>query len=184
MICWNMKLMIMNDDELCWRIFYEIFILLIFFLLFLFSCCCQTKGVPDLWFKTFTEWTCKKTMHDLKHPVCMHATWPAIRLGICNYSVGQVSPTMSRRVILVRLWRCQGPGSLGRQRRSSEMKSLGLWPHLMPHSNVCILHKNIFGSERIGAEISYLFTANLSIIFSSLDILRCLETPILWNEMK
>ena len=94
-------------------------------------------------FKMLNKWTCKKTMHDLKHPVCMHATWPAIRLGICNYSVGQVSPTMSRRVILVRLWRCQGPGSLGRQRRSSEMKSLGLWPHLMPHSNVCILHKTI-----------------------------------------
>ena len=37
--------------------------------------------------------------------------------------------------------------------------------------------------NRIGSEITYLFTANLSIILFSLDILKCLETPILWNEM-
>ena len=51
------------------------------------------------------------------------------------------------------------------------------------HSDVCILHKSIFGLGKIGSQILYLFKANLLIILFSLDILRCLETPILWNEM-
>ena len=100
-----------------------------------------------LWIKgcsRFTnKWSCKKTCMIFISVICMQPDQPTV-LASAMYGVGQVSPTRSRRVILVRLGRCQGPGSLGRQRSSWEMKSLGLWPHLMPHSNVCILLKKRF----------------------------------------
>ena len=123
-----------DNDELWIELCLEIIV--IFSFLSQILCFYQSKGVPDsqtndlvkkhAWYST-TQYACNLTSQPFWH--------------MQIYSVGQVSPTRSRRVKLVRLWRCQGLGSLGRQRRSWEMKSLGLWPHLMPHSNVCILHK-------------------------------------------
>ena len=99
-------------------------------------------------------------------------------------SLDKVSPTRSRRVTIGQVVKMPGPrqpGQAEEQLGDEEPGPVAPSDACTPTSVSCI--KKIFGSEKIGSEISYLFTANLSIILFSLDILRCLETPILWNEM-
>ena len=117
---WNLMIMRWIMDYV-WRLLIFLFFSVSIFLLL-------PKGVPD----SQTNDSVKKTCMIISQEFACNLT--SQPFGHLQYTaLDKVSPTRrSRRVILVRLWRCQGLGSLGRQRRSWEMKSLGLWPHLIP----------------------------------------------------
>ena len=151
---------------------------LFFFIFSLIFLLMPIKGCSR--FTMFKEWICRKTMHNRKQHVSYACNLTCHRLGICNCSVGQVSPTRSRRVTRSGCEDARAQAAWAGRGAAWRWRAWACGPIWCLHSNVWILHKFLDRNKK-RRSFYFRFLSKIS-QFNVRCLICCLETP--FSEMK